>query len=160
MQVDPVTDSADLTAVARRGIVLCRRGDWADGLALLGEIAEAPRAPELPPTFYSYLGYGIARFGRRRREGLSLCEYAVKAEICEPENYLNLARVLLLLGKRGRALGVLNRGLALGPEDTGLVDLRTELGVRRAPVLPFLARSNALNRLLGHLRHRARRARA
>jgi len=149
----------ELTEVAERGIGLCRRGDWDSGLTLLGKVAEDEPLPVLSGAFYSFLGYGIARFDKRYREGLSLCEYAVKVDVCEPENYVNLARVLLLRGKRRRALGVLNRGLALAPESASLIALRMELGVRRGPVIPFLARSNPLNRLCGLWRHRARQAR-
>lgn len=146
----------DLTRVAERGIALCRRGRWEEGLCLLGSVTESSRMPDLPGRFYAWLGYGIARFEKRYREGLSLCEYAVKVDICEPEAYLNLARVQLLLGKRRQALGVLNRGLALAPESSLLTALRADLGVRRAPVISFLDRSNALNRWLGRWRHRAR----
>mgnify|MGYP001817497782 CR=1 FL=1 len=129
-------------------------------MAALGAVAESSCTPELPGVFYAFLGYGIARFDKRYREGLSLCEYAVKVGVCEPETYLNMARVLLLLGKRRRALGVLNRGLALAPDSTALVRLRTELGVRRAPVIAWLSRSNPLNRWLGRWRHRTRQASA
>lgn len=141
-----------------RGIALCRRDAWDEGLEILGPVADAKTRVELPSTFYSFLGYGLARQCRRYREGLSLCEYAVKVGICEPENYLNTARTLLLMNRRGRALGILNRGLALSPQHADLVETRLSLGVRRSPVLPFLGRSNLVNRALGRLRHRLRAA--
>ena len=153
-----VHPQSDLKKLAETGVELCRGSEWEEGLALLAHVAESEQAPELPPAFYSWLGYGIARYRGRYREGLSLCEYAVKVGVCEAEGYLNLARTLLLVRKRRQALGVLNRGIALAPEDTGLLRLRVDMGVRRAPVLPFFSRTNLLNRLLGRLRHRARSA--
>jgi hypothetical protein len=147
---------SDLKKLAETGVDLCRRSEWEEGLAMLAHVAEAEEAPELPPSFYSFLGYGIARYRSRYREGLSLCEYAVKVGVCDPDNYVNLARTLLLVRKRKHALGVLNRGIAFAPDDTGLQRLRLDMGVRRTPVLPFLSRSNVLNRLLGRLRHQAR----
>jgi len=70
---------------------------------LLRRVADAKDPGiELPGLFYSYLGFGVARFDRRVREGLTLCEHAVKREFYQPENYLNLARTHLLAGNRER----------------------------------------------------------
>jgi hypothetical protein len=126
------------------------------GLVLLGEAAAAPNAGELPGVCYAFLGYGTARRTKQYREGLALCRYAVKVAMCDPEVYLYLARTLLLMNNRGKALGILNRGLALAPDHPDLLDLRVELGVRRSPVVPFLSRTNPLNRWLGRVRHGTR----
>ena len=112
----------DLEKLARTGVELCRRSEWEEGLALLAHVAEAEQAPELPPALYSYLGYGIARYRGLYREGMSLCEYAVKVGVCEADSYLNLARTLLLVRKRRQALGVLNRGIAFAPSRTKKTD--------------------------------------
>ena len=146
----------DPRELARRGLDLCRGGFWEGGLTLLGEAAAPPNIVELPGVFYAYLGYGTARSTKQYREGLALCEYAVRAAICDPETYLCLARTLLLVNKRTRALGILNRGLALVPDHPDLLALRVDLGVRRPPVVPFLSRSNPLNHWLGRARHRSR----
>lgn len=144
----------DANDVAQRGIALCRQGSWRQGLDLLRRVAaNDDRTGDLPGLFYSYLGFGIARFDRRVREGLQLCEHAVRREFYQPENYLNLARTELLAGRRDAAVEAIAAGRRIDPEHPGLAALHDELGIRRPPVLPFLSRRNLVNRLLGRLRH-------
>lgn len=140
--------------MARRGIELCRQGDWQGGVVLLARVAEEkdPGA-ELPGRFYSYLGYGIARYERRVREGLALCEHAVKREFYQPDNYLNLARTYLLANQRRKAIDAVIAGRQVDRRHRGLARLHRELGIRRPAVLPFLDREHLINRLLGRLRH-------
>ena len=144
----------ELDSTAQEGIALCRAGDWRRGVDLLRTVASnQERSGELSGLFYSYLGYGIARFDRRYREGLRLCRHAVKKEFFHPENFLNLARTHLLTGDRRGAIQAIEEGLRIDPENQDLRDYHTELGVRRAPVLAFLARDHVLNRILGKIRH-------
>ncbi|GMU67368.1 MAG: hypothetical protein AMXMBFR36_36420 [Acidobacteriota bacterium] len=147
-----VEGSPDVEAYAAKGLQLCREGDWDRGLQLLSAAAEAKGARELPGVVYAYLGYGAAKYQRRTRDGLKLCEHAVKIQYYEPENHLQLARVQLLMGDRKGAVGSIARGLKLDPNHRELKDLRFEIGVRKRPVLPFLDRKNPLNVLLGQLR--------
>src|SRR5215470_15854609 len=88
----------------RKAIDLCREGEWNDGLLILGRIADSGRAAQLPGTYYSYLGYAIARLQRRTDEGIKLCRHALKVQFYEPENYLNLARTALLANDRREAV--------------------------------------------------------
>lgn len=142
---------------ARLGIEACRRGEWERGLVFLGRVTERDyRDAELPGVFFSYLGLGIARADKKYREGLRLCRHGLKRQFYEPDNYANLAEVLLLTGDRRRATRAIVKGLKLDSHHLRLRRLRRSLGMRRRPVLPFLARSGALNRLLGRLRHRLR----
>jgi hypothetical protein len=138
----------------RRGIELCREGEWNDGLFYLGRIAEAGRAGELPGLYYSYLGYGIARCQRRTQEGLKLCRHAVKIQFYEPDNYLNLARTAILASDRKEAIKAVRGGLKVDPKSLDLRALYRELGIRQLPVLRFLSRSNPVNLLLGQIRSR------
>src|SRR5512141_2116199 len=126
----------DLQSLAAKGLALCREGDWARGLAMLGEAAaERGTGRELPGVVYSFLGYGIARHQRRVRDGLKLCEHAVKIQYYEPDNHLNLARVQLMTSDRKAAVASIARGLKLDPNHRGLKELRIEIGVRRRPVI-------------------------
>ncbi len=144
----------DVQSVTQQGIDLCRQGSWRQGLDLLRKVAEADdRSADLPGLFYSYLGFGIARFDRRVREGIALCEHAVKREFYQPENYVNLARTYLLVEDRRRATDAVRAGLRIDSDNRELTELIEELGVRRRPVVPFLSRRNPLNHLLGKLRH-------
>ncbi len=147
-------EQVEIDSTAREGIALCRAGDWRRGVDLLRTVASnQDRGGELSGLFYSYLGYGIARFDRRYREGLRLCRHAVKKEFFHPENYLNLARTHLLTGDRRGAMRAIEEGLRIDPENQDLREYHAELGVRRTPVLAFLARDHVLNRLLGKIRH-------
>lgn len=143
----------DFSAVLRKGIERCRQGDWDVGLAFLGRIAESERSSALPGIFYSYLGYGIALRQRRVQEGLKLCQHSIKIQFYEPQNYVNLARTCLLAGDRPGAIRAVLDGLKVVRQHPILLQLHQELGIRAQPVLPFLSRSNPLNRLLGRLRH-------
>ncbi len=136
-----------------RAIALCRQGDWKQGLIYLGRLTEAAERSSLPGQFYSYLGYAIARCEQRVHEGVKLCRHAIKVEFYQPDNYLNLARTLLLANDKRGAVDAVQRGLKIDPHHQQLVELGRELGVRRAPVLSFLSRTNPINRFLGSLRH-------
>lgn len=150
--------SQDVAIALHRGIELCRKEEWDQGLLYLGQITRADERPAgLPGLFYSYLGYGIARCQRRIEEGRKLCEHAIKVEFYQPENYLNLARTCLLAHDRRAAVRAVRKGLKIDPGNLELRALEREFGVRGAPVLPFLSRSNVLNQLLGRVRHLFRR---
>jgi hypothetical protein len=137
-----------------RAIDQCRQGNWDQGLPYLGLLADSEDRTSLPGLFYSYLGYGIALREQRREEGLKLCRHAIKIEFFQPENYLNLARTLLLGNDRRGAWKAVREGIKVDPHHEELLALQKELGLRRPPVLSFLPRQNFLNRFLGGLRHR------
>lgn len=146
------TEGINVSATLERGIKACREGDWDQGLALLGGLADR-NIQDLPGLFYSWLGYGIALHEKRYRDGLRLCEHAVKKQFYEADNFYNLARTRLLLDDRQKAVEAIHRGLRLSPRHRGLRKLERNIGRRGRPVLPFLSRSHPLNRFLGRLRH-------
>ena len=148
------TAQTDLQSSALEGIELCRKGKWKDGMDILGHIAEADRqGTELPGLFYSYLGFGIAKFQRKTQEGVALCQHAIKVQFYEPENYLNLARVHLLRHNRGKAVEAIHRALKLSPRHPEVLKVIREIGYRRRPVVAFLSRDNPLNVWLGKMRY-------
>ena len=141
--------------IAWRGIELCRRGDWQEGIYWLGMAVEPDGSgeEEVPGLFYSYLGYGIARYQGKSRQGLSLCRRALELDRYQPESYFFLAKVYLLLGDRRSANEVVERGLEIDAGNDDLKEIRNQLGRRRSPLLPFLGRRHFLNRWLGRIRH-------
>ena len=156
MTTDQSTEksTSQLQEAAQRGIQLCRAGKWKAGMEILGKIAEADRqGTELSGLFYSYLGYGIARYEKRGKEGLALCQHAIKVQFYEPENYVLLARVYLLRHRRGKAIEALQKALKLNARHPEAIKLAREIGFRRRPVIPFLSRNNPINRTLGKMRH-------
>jgi Flp pilus assembly protein TadD len=149
------TQAIDLSVVVERGLRCCREGDWENGLKLLRKAARKDRkGGKLPSAFYSYLGYGSARFEGQRKDGLALCLHAIQVGREEPDNYLNLARLYLLTNDRRRAVAAIHRGLKLDSRHHPLLALRASLGYRRKPVIPFLSRESWINRFLGGRRHR------
>lgn len=151
------TSMTELNQAAKRGVEACKKGRWKEGLAVLGTLAEIDRqGAELNGQFYSYLGYGIARYEHRVKEGLALCQHSIKVQFYEPDNYVNLARVYLLARNRRKAVEALTRALKLNASHVGARNLAHEIGWRRPPVLPFLSRNNFLNRFLGKMRHQMR----
>lgn len=154
MTTNPADDPAE---ILRRGIRACREDRWREGLDELTRLAQDREAGGgLPGIFYSYLGQAIARCEGRKHDGLELCRHAVQIEPFRPENYLNLAQLSVMVGNRRAAIRALRDGLALDPEHRGLRLLQRRLGVRARPPIPFLARSNPLNVLIGRWRHDAK----
>jgi tetratricopeptide (TPR) repeat protein len=146
--------SPEATELAWRGVEHCRQGEWTLGLYWLSLAAEsAPGGEGLPALFYSYLGYGMARFEGNRRQGLELCRRAVELELYQPEAYYFLAETCLLVGDRRSAAEVLEQGLDIDPEHRDLQALERQMGERQAPILTFLPRQHRLNRWLGRLRY-------
>jgi len=150
-----------MTDAMRDAIERCRRGGWREGLPALARIAEQETRPgALPALVYSYLGYGIALRQQRLSEGLKLCQHAVKMEFYQAENFLNLARTLVLGGHRRAAVRALADGLKVEPDNEQLLELQHQMGLRKRPVLSFLSRSNPINSLLGRIRHLVKPQRA
>ena len=147
------TGESGIFKVVDDGLRLCRAGDWKRGLPALAAAVEN-RGPgdRTPGLVYSFLGYGTARYQNRGRDGLKLCEHAIKVQYYEADNHWNLARVQLLLGERRQAVATIARGLKLDPDHKELLEMSREIGNRRRPVLGFLDRDNPVNILLGRLR--------
>ncbi|MEO1085132.1 MAG: hypothetical protein AAFY88_12905 [Acidobacteriota bacterium] len=141
--------------LAWRGIEHGRQGEWTEALYWLSLAAESDTTEgEVPPVFYAYLGYGLARFKGNVREGVKLCQRAADLDLLQPEASRLLAETLLLGDERRAANDAIERGLEIDPEDASLLALKKDLGARRQPVLGFLPRHHAINRYLGWLRHR------
>ena len=148
------TQTINLSTVVHEGITCCQAGDWEVGLELLRKAARKEnKESELPSLYYSYLGYGAANFEGERKDGLALCLHAIRVGKDEPENYLNLARVYLLVGDRRRAVAASQHGLKVDAHNPDLLALRRSMGYRRRPAVSFLSRDAWINRFLGKRRH-------
>ena len=135
------------------GIDHCRAGRWEKGADYLGYVAERSHGDLSHASLYlSYLGCAIARLEERHKEARALCEQAVKVEFFQPENWANLAEVMLLSGERREAIDAVRQGLRIDPHNERLQQLQASLGCRRRPVVGFLGRANPLNHILGRLR--------
>jgi hypothetical protein len=148
-------ESLDARDTLRRGIAAARAGAYAEGLTLLAEACEAlthdPNA-RVPAAALSLYGLCLAKEKRRTKDAVRFCEAAIGREFYNGEHYANLAEVWLEGRSRRHAVEVIGRGLAVDAVNARLRELRHELGVRRRPVIFFLARENPVNVFLGRLR--------
>lgn len=144
-----------LSEAPERGVELCRTGYWDEGILCLKQVTNrTTEGHNLPGTVYSFLGFGIALRENRIEDGLTLCRYGVEIGFFDADNFLNLARVHFLNADRTSAWKAAAEGIALDPNNQDLRAFKARMGVRRKPVLPFLARANPLNKVLGQIRHR------
>ncbi len=113
------------------------------------------------PIILSYYGWLQAVVDKKPRSGVTFCRRAFTnfqttdqhiASSVYPILYLNLGRTLLLSGRKKEAVESFGRGLTYDRWHKDLKKEMSSLGTRKRPVLPFLSRSNPLNRLLGKLR--------
>ncbi len=135
--------------------------------AALGVTREALQLFPEDPFFLSHSGYLTAVVDRKRKEGCSICEESIKVmakipsedkEFFYPILYLNLGRTYLICNQKKAAIEAFREGLKHDPKHKELQSHVTKLGRRRPPVLPFLDRSNPINKYLGKIRHKMQSA--
>ncbi len=136
-----------------RGRALLANGDRA---AAFEHFRTAHQLDPSQARYRSFFGLGLALVERRFDRALDLCRAAAKEEFFNPDAYHNLARVHLAFGFKAEGIRYLRRGLMLDPAHGGILEEMRNLGVRRQPVLRFLPRQHAINRLLGRLRRLGR----
>jgi tetratricopeptide (TPR) repeat protein len=114
------------------------------------------------PILLSYHGYLEALVYKQYTRGINTClkaremvlEKAISGrEFFNPVLYLNLGRVYLAAGNKEDAFEAFRMGLIFGHENEDLLYELRELGMRRKPLVPFLQRSNPLNKYIGKLLH-------
>jgi len=151
MSPGPAKHTAEIVS----GIAACRQGSWRRGHEILSQVVQYEDSEDpFPGYFYSYLGVAIARCEGQKRKGIQLARYGVDLDPRDPESRLNLARTYLIIHNRRRAVKQLSIGLRLSPTHKALRSLRTEIGYRRRPIIPFLSRDFFLNQWMGRLTHR------
>ena len=143
----------DVAAAFKQAIEHCRNDRWRKGYDLLTQVAQGVESRgNLPGLFYSYLGLAMAHCEGRRRDAMELCRYGLRLDPLQPEGYLNVARVYLMLGRRESAYVAVQHGLEIRPRHRRLLEMQRTLGLRQRPTFPFLARRNPLNSLTGRAR--------
>jgi tetratricopeptide (TPR) repeat protein len=108
------------------------------------------------PRYMSYYGVCLASVSGRLKEGLALCEKAAAKEFFRAEMFLNLAKVYMKIGNRGKAHDALRKGMSLDRENKDIKRELDKMGVRRPPVLPFLDRNSGINKFAGKVLYKLR----
>jgi tetratricopeptide (TPR) repeat protein len=135
----------------REGLALLRDGEPGAAIELLHHAFE--RDPE-NSYYMSYYGLSMGLAEGMWAEAERLCHTALCRGRRQAQLYLNLAEVYEVTGRRQAASDTLARGLHYLPHDVRLKMRFGQLMLRRPEVLPFLSRTNPINRYLGIWRHR------
>jgi tetratricopeptide (TPR) repeat protein len=141
---------------------LLRRGG---GLSALNTLKEALKKFPDDPLLRSFYGFLVASVEKNPEEGIRTCQGAIgslkgfegDARVLA-ECYLNLGKAYIRHEKRMEAINALEEGLKADPGHRDILWEKKKMGERKRPPVPFLKRSNPVNKYLGLLMSRLRRA--
>jgi len=133
-----------------------RAGKQKDAFILLQQAAvHFPNEPVL----LSYYGCYLVLVDKKYRLGIETCLKALEKlqirgsfdeEVLYPLFYFNLGRAYAAAGKRKESLEALNKGLSYDPGNSDIMKELRSMGMRnKKPPIPFLDRSNPLNKYIG-----------
>jgi len=136
---------------------LLRRGN---GKSALNTLRHALEKFPADPFLLSYYGCLIAIVENKPGEGIKICEGAIQkltssmpfgSEFFYPIFYLNLGRAYLKGKKKKEAVQAFQEGLKNDPENKDILWELKKMGTRKPAPLPFLSRSNLINKYIGML---------
>jgi tetratricopeptide (TPR) repeat protein len=107
---------------------------------------------ERSPNHLSQYALALMQYTGNFKAAVALCQEAIKGEPKNPNHFLRLGIVYLGQGRKKEAIRIFNLGLRVGRHH-GITRILQTLGQRDNPVLPFLARTNPLNKYLGKIRN-------
>jgi len=141
---------------------LLRRGNAKSALNTINHALE--KFPD-DPFLLSYYGCLFALVEDNPKQGIKICEDAIRklnssmpfgTEFFYPVFYLNLGRAYLKGGRKKEAVAAFDEGLKNDPDNHDLLWELKKLGARKSAAIPFLKRSNPINKYIGMLLHKAR----
>jgi tetratricopeptide (TPR) repeat protein len=161
---DPVTNEApevvkpgDYLRVVKDSL---RQGNQKEAFGLLQQAAlQYPN----DPFIISYYGCLQALVDRKYRAGVENCKKAITLiqressfgeEMLYPTFYLNLGRAYIAAGKKDDALDAFKKGLKYNSGHRDILNELRALGKRKKAVVPFLDRSNPINKYIGLILHK------
>ena len=150
LPVDLQNETFESQELFRRAEACIVRGNFDKAEELLAETLKI--SPD-NPTYLSYYGLCIGMLGDLG-EAEKYCLRAAKLSPVNPIILVNLGRILLEQGYRKEARDQFSRAYAIDNTNSAAALELSGMGVRRQPPLPFLARTNPLNIMLGKVRHR------
>ena len=138
--------------LVRRGRAALKSGKYRAAHDLFAEYCDRQIQLEKPiaPALLADYAMSVAHCGDLK-EAAEICFRALARDRRSPDVFLALARVYAMGNSRKKAIEAVDRGLAISPRHPGLLALRTDLGVRRSPPIPFLPRENRWNVWLGRM---------
>lgn len=115
------------------------------------------------PFLLSYYGCLEAVINKNFAYGIDTCRRAldilnerspVSKEIFFPTFYLNLGRAYIAAGQKQDAVEAFETGLSYDQENKDLLWEARKLGMRRLPAIPYLKRTNPINKYVGMILHK------
>ena len=140
---------------------LLRRGN---GKSALNALRHALDKFPADPFLMSYYGCLMAVIENNTKEGIRICEDAIKmlnssmpfgSEFYYPTFYLNLGRAYMKDNNKKAAVKAFQEGLKNDPENKDILWEIKKMGARKPPPLPFLSRKNMINKYIGILIHKS-----
>ena len=141
-----------------------RKGNQKEALGLLQQAAlQYPK----DPFILSYYGCLQALVDKQYREGIEKCKKAltiIKKEswfgedMLFPLFYLNLGRAYVAAGKKKDALDAFEKGLKHDNSNPDILMELRGLGPRKKAIVPFLDRSNPINKYVGLILHKVKKS--
>jgi len=138
-----------------KAILLTRKGNFRRALSAFEEDACFKDDP--PATSFYALALSVVR--KEYDEALSLSVWAAKKEFYNPDIYLNIGKICLLMGRKDLAFRAFKKGLRIDKTHKGITGQLKKLGCRRPPPIPALPRGHILNKIIGRLIHELQRIR-
>lgn len=138
----------DIRLHSEKALAFIREQNTLDALFHLDRIMGSVDTPEIMSAY----ALCIALERGKVKEGIDLCIQAIKKD---PENtfhYLNLGKIYLKANKKAVAIDIFRKGMKYSPESESsraITVILNELGLRKKPLFPFLARDHVLNKYLG-----------
>jgi len=118
------------------------------------------------PLILSYYGWLQALVDKRYRAGVDKCKMSLsmmqerstfEVDKRYPVLYLNLGRAYAIAGKKKEALEAFNHGLINDKHNREILQELKALGSRKKTLVPFLDRSNPINKFAGLILHPAKK---
>jgi len=134
-----------------------RNGKQKDAFTLLQQASV--QFPD-DPLILSYYGCMQALVDKKYRSGVETCKKAIALlkksdsfgeDVLYPVFFLNLGRAYVAAGKKQDAIDAFNKGLKFDSSNSDLLKELRGLGKRKQPPVPFLDRSNPINKYIGVL---------
>lgn len=132
--------------ICQQGIDLCDADNFAAAHKLFQQAyGMYPNSPRIN----SWLGYTTAIVENKVGTGMQYCKKAVESDIPDAMFFRNIGKLYLMQRNKRSAIGAFARGLQIDKGNKYILKEWKVLGFRRKPIIPFLPRENALNKLLG-----------
>jgi hypothetical protein len=136
--------ATDVEGLLKTGLEALEQGDTLSALSYFEKAIKIERSP----VICSYYAFCIAKERGQVSNAILLCKEAIQKEPGKSLHYLNLGKIYLINNNKEEAIKTFRDGLDYEANPL-IVDELNKLGPRKPPLIPFLKRSDPINRYLG-----------